>query len=394
METEKTGNQQEPGLVHRLRRYSDIIGDAGEFPVLDGLRAIAILLVLLRHAVHYREQGLEGSFWNIFYNGWIGVDLFFVLSGFLISYHLLSKWPQHFSWRFIGTYFIKRALRILPLYFVILLLIVLYVIPYYSPPNPVTLHSLGLNLVFLQDYFSSATLLVPLWSLAVEEKFYLLAPLLILLARVANGKVLILSVLVFILLQHYLKMPGSHAGSYSEYFWAYKAPFHFSVVGILCGFIVAYSFLRFQVSEGFKRALKWFTWCSLPLILLLLFSERWMETGDWNRSSHVTLFLTVLFSLVIYNYLLQPLSPGNFLTGRTMRFIARLSYSLYLCHITIIPMTERFVSGMVEQNALFAFSIYFAVYILLSFCFSILLYLLVEKPFLMMKGRFRYNEKV
>ena len=84
METEKTGNQQEPGLVHRLRRYSDIIGDAGEFPVLDGLRAIAILLVLLRHAVHYREQGLEGSFWNIFYNGWIGVDLFFVLSGFLI----------------------------------------------------------------------------------------------------------------------------------------------------------------------------------------------------------------------------------------------------------------------------------------------------------------------
>ena len=108
------------------------------------------MLVLMRHAVHFWGHPLDSSFWNLWFNGWLGVDLFFALSGFLITHHLISKWPAQQHKAFIYRYLSKRALRIIPLYFCVIMLATLGVVPYFQPDNPVTLHVLLIHLIFLQ----------------------------------------------------------------------------------------------------------------------------------------------------------------------------------------------------------------------------------------------------
>ena len=95
--------------------YLSVSRRQGAIPELDGLRGIAILLVLARHAVRpiYEQHGelLRLGNWDIAYpllNGWMGVDLFFVLSGFLVSHHLLKRWPERFEMRFLGRYWLKQ----------------------------------------------------------------------------------------------------------------------------------------------------------------------------------------------------------------------------------------------------------------------------------------------
>src|SRR6266496_5976018 len=86
------------------------------YPALDGLRGIAILLVVLLH---------NFGFMNYFFFGWLGVDLFFVLSGFLITNILLNTLGQP---NFLRNFYIRRVLRIFPLYYLILI-ICLFIIP-------------------------------------------------------------------------------------------------------------------------------------------------------------------------------------------------------------------------------------------------------------------------
>ena len=142
-------------------------------PELDTLRGIAVLGVFFLHAFSWQYGGLHfGALGRFFLAatqpGWIGVNLFFVLSGFLITGILLdSKGNPHFYRRF----YTRRALRILPAYYALLLLLLL-------------LHSssfgfVGLSFVYLAnvtDLFGVACGYGPLWSLAVEEHYYIFWP--------------------------------------------------------------------------------------------------------------------------------------------------------------------------------------------------------------------------
>src|ERR1700691_4200678 len=88
----------------------------GYIPELDGLRALAVILVLL---VHFGPQADIGSgLWKLESVGWMGVDLFFVLSGFLITGILLDTREERFYYR---NFYIRRTLRIFPLYYFVLL---------------------------------------------------------------------------------------------------------------------------------------------------------------------------------------------------------------------------------------------------------------------------------
>ena len=95
----------------------------GAIAPLDGLRAIAILLVLFRHGVRPfyvpGEPAIGFLGWDAMtpmINGWAGVDLFFVLSGFLVSYHILKRWSAEFRVSELRDYLVKRILRIVPAY--------------------------------------------------------------------------------------------------------------------------------------------------------------------------------------------------------------------------------------------------------------------------------------
>jgi peptidoglycan/LPS O-acetylase OafA/YrhL len=164
---------------------------AGRIPELDGLRGVAILLVILCHYVGVPGHAPLGFWANrflmAFIAGWSGVDLFFVLSGFLIGGILLDarSAPNYFR-----TFYMRRAFRILPIYYLWTLLFgasviaALVLFPGRLGVTPGDLLRMPVQLLFLQNIFIGMphltwTWFVVTWSLAIEEQFYLLAPLLI-----------------------------------------------------------------------------------------------------------------------------------------------------------------------------------------------------------------------
>lgn len=174
----------------------------GHIRSLDGVRGLAILLVLFFHA------GLLGC-------GWIGVQLFFVLSGFLITGILWKERaaPTSRGHKF-GKFWTRRALRIFPLYFGYLAALgVLYFATHYPTNYPAFapyLFTYTFNYTRTMAIYNGPPVFSQLWSLCVEEQFYIVWPLIVLLcpARVVRSLmivVIVLSPLIrYLLLGHYL----------------------------------------------------------------------------------------------------------------------------------------------------------------------------------------------
>ena len=155
-------------------------GPDGRFrhlPFLDGFRAIAILMVMAWHA-----SGLHTILYTRRFEVWIGVDAFFVLSGFLITSLLVQERQDSGSFS-LRDFYARRVLRISPAYYVFLLSMLLY----YGRP---ALRALAACAVYIANYnhgrewglyasYPGGTFeaVVPMWSLCIEEQFYLLWPL-------------------------------------------------------------------------------------------------------------------------------------------------------------------------------------------------------------------------
>jgi peptidoglycan/LPS O-acetylase OafA/YrhL len=148
------------------------------FPSLDGWRAVSIALVLGYHcefAVGFPQR--LNPVMNWLFDGNLGVRFFFVISGFLITHLLLQEFDQTGSVS-LRNFYVRRGLRILPVYFAYLLAIFVlqFVTSWYQAP----ITWLG-NLTFTTNFFPASGQTTHLWSLAVEEQFYLLWPLLLVL---------------------------------------------------------------------------------------------------------------------------------------------------------------------------------------------------------------------
>jgi peptidoglycan/LPS O-acetylase OafA/YrhL len=164
---------------------------SGHMPRLDGLRGIAIILVMFFHLVFFRPAcGVDHLFHRFTQYGWTGVDLFFILSGFLITGILLDAKgaPNYFR-----NFYVRRCLRILPLYYAFVIgLIFLYPLagPHFRAERDVLVanqswlwtHTINW-LVAKTGSFTSRTTLGTggFWSLAIEEQYYLVWPVMVLL---------------------------------------------------------------------------------------------------------------------------------------------------------------------------------------------------------------------
>ena len=159
----------------------------GHIRALDGLRGLAILLVLLRHTSWRMEPttGASTAIYNLMRTGWVGVDLFFVLSGFLITGILLDAkgGPHYFR-----NFYVRRSLRIFPLYYAFLAGAFL-VLPLLA--NDAAIATLRESQPWLWTYLTNVLVSIEgpratplgmthLWSLAVEEQFYLVWPAVVL----------------------------------------------------------------------------------------------------------------------------------------------------------------------------------------------------------------------
>lgn len=365
-------------MLNSILNYLSFPRYKGHNPWLDALRAMAVLFVLVRHGVRVQPgPELPGWLSNIAHNGWMGVDLFFVLSGFLIARILLrrmEKGAAPFSWR----YFEDRILRIVPAYYAVLLLCVIGFFPGHLSDVTNLGSRIVYHLVFLHDYLGS-NINVVFWSLGVEEKFYILVPLLMLVLLKARS----FKTQLFICLLVLLISPVSRGFGfqnveggmvYQDFFDQLRSPFHMSLEGFAIGIIIA--LIQFRGWLLSERAAKYCLIAAFTALLLWTASHNFLESINLFDATLQPLLLVLLFGAMVYSgiCLANVSMPGE----PVMRFIARLSYSLYLIHFPLIPVI---VTYSVDKGPAIFWLVYFAV----TFMAAIILHFFVEKPFLLLK---------
>jgi peptidoglycan/LPS O-acetylase OafA/YrhL len=368
-------------------------------PVLDGLRGIAVILVLLRHA--------SNPFWDrsaplvpilgidagvFMANGWIGVDLFFVLSGFLISHHIIKlneRHDGHWPWK---RYLAKRGLRIIPAYYTVLFLTVLGVFPYFEIPERWLGLRIGYHLLFLQDYLP-ANIVVAFWSMGVEEKFYLIAPFLVLAGAKRSTlrerisiplALLVAGVAVRVLAMHH----RPEITDYEGFFRVFRSPFHMALDPILIGVVLAFVYRgRDEWPRITARApARLVFWAGAVGFVLLTTSGELMAEISWWDKTLQPLVITAIFGAITFGLLFRG-GPSGWFDSAILLFFARISYCLYLVHLPLIPLAR----GLAEQGSRAepSFALFFAIFSALSILAALLLHYIVEKPFLMLKDGIR-----
>jgi peptidoglycan/LPS O-acetylase OafA/YrhL len=362
-------------------------------PGLDGLRAIAFLLVFALHTDYLQV-------------GWIGVQFFFVLSGFLITGILLdmrkSLPPRQYFSKFYG----RRFLRIFPLYYFYLLLmagLAVWLISIAYRPNYMKLFLDQIHYAvfyvydffFATSFFKHSNFLDHFWSLSVEEQFYIFWPLLILLVPEKALKKLFLSFIVLgpvfrvalFFLHHsgifrflgdpvsifIYPLPFSHidAFAFGAYISRYPVPKARQQFFALLGILPLVGFASQYFATGKTGALSAF---GFPLLLDHAYQFIWGYS-----------LLNYFFAVTIY----AVAKEGIFLSlldSKPMQYLGKISYGLYVYHFPVIWFSGRVRDfGIPEPTAK-------ALTALISFVATFLLasasYYWMEKPILNLKDRF------
>ncbi len=314
---------------------TETIKPRGYIPALDGMRAIAVLLVMWQHIPIGKEQVSLEAWQRVIQPGYLGVDIFFVLSGFLITRILLVDKERGLPLRY---FLMRRVLRIFPIYY--LTLLVIWIVR--GGPE------LGWCAVYLSNfwlpYHEIASPLRHTWSLAVEEHYYLLWPLAVyLLSR--RGSLLLASAVLIpgsiaaaFIANHYL-VPEYRAEDVAFARQLIQVGTMYRVLSLSAGALLAFyePFLRKHAWRTFLIALivgtagYWSVW--MAGFRPLFGSRKWV----WLPAVWLVGFAAVSTGWILIGLAIDRLGHGaqHLLSNPPMRFIGRISYGLYLYHFPI-----------------------------------------------------------
>ena len=320
-----------------------------------------------------------GALWTVMLNGWVGVDLFFVLSGYLITSSLL-KAGRH-DWK---SYAQKRVLRIVPAYVAVLFLCVAGAFPLYVMPQNEMLWRIFYHLLFLQDYLP-ADINVVFWSLGVEEKFYIAAPFLIF--WLAKRKHIAPCLLALIMAGYALRLLSFYMASpqdYVTFFETSRSPFHTNFETLLLG--VAIAFWRAERARALGPSMaRGIFWAGLCALLGLLASHEMMRGIGWFDVLVQPFLIAATMGALVFSVVGG--YNGAFLRCLPARFLSRISYSFYLVHFPL--MRGAFFLWYISSQHIGVQSFwgYLVLYLLVSLLAATALYYAIEKPFLDIKSR-------
>jgi len=349
-------------------------------PGLDLLRAAAVILVVIYHTGIY-GFGLFHA-WHRF--GWIGVDLFFVLSGYLIGGQLVASLAQGHGTNF-PRFYSRRALRILPAYFVILAIYfclpALREFPEISPlwKFLISVQNIGLR---------GGTAFSHAWSLAIEDQFYLVLPLLLLLIsrwKRAGAIIPCLVVVGGLALRAFLawRNPGDGGVSFRGFqMWIYYPTWTRLDPLLFGGVLAAIEKFRPRWWHQLMEAARWL-W--LPGLAAIVYGLYLGDREILTVAACVWQFPLIAFGMAtLLLGAVSPRLPFRRIEVPGAEFLASIAYSVYLSHKLVI----HFVSGFCTTHHISLLSL--PAHLLVEACIyagGALLFFAVERPFLQLRHR-------
>lgn len=347
---------------------------------LDCLRTIAISLVILRHGQRVLLMSPDITLWEAFkINGWAGVDLFFVLSGYLVSSGLQRAFEEKGRVHFL-SYATKRIRRIVPAYFFVLALVLVGYFPSFVLVEENLLWRVGYHILFMQDVFPS-DINVVFWSLGVEAKYYAVIPFIVVFfVRVKDWRwvlgIIILTIFMSLALRWMIYVSGGVFDYYN--FWRMlRSPFYACLEPFALGYLVAVLKYRGILRLSPRNASILFGIMVLALIPLLS-SHVFLENIDVWDAVFQPFILALVFSLMVAAAC--EMKPINTRLEPFFRFGARISYSLYLVHFPLIPLSL----GLARTFDLGGVG-FWVLYIGISMLHAIFILSYIEMPFMKLK---------
>lgn len=354
-------------------------------PQLDILRFLAFLAVFVFHAVdrtrldlqlQHVPKPLAFAILGLTRGGAYGVDLFFVLSAYLITELLQREQQANGSYQ-ITAFYIRRILRIWPLYFFFLLLVAC--VPALDPGRDFTALHVVLFSLFLGnwDYFFlgwSGYVIVPLWSISVEEQFYLCWPLL--MARLSGRRMLWIAILM-IGVAYASRVWGLFEHQTARHLWTSTLAHLDSIAaGVLLATLWREG--RMKLDRGLRLIL-------IVAAIAALVAQGTLQGIAPGELLHPlsTLLgapLAVLAcATLVWVFIDWPLHSAP------LQYLGKISYGLYVFHMLALMLVDRYLHG--SPGPVHS-ALRFAVALGLSISLAALSYALLERPFLLLKERF------
>jgi len=356
---------------------------------LDVLRCIAVLLVVLYHSdigTHLVGDG-----------GWVGVDLFFVLSGFLISGLLFTEYKKRGSISF-KRFFIRRGFKLYPAFYIYVLVMFVFQV--------ISQHAVGTARQYLSEIFYVQNygpfIWRHTWSLAVEEHFYILLPvfLLVLIRHASNREnpfevmprafLVVATACLAFRVATVLCIPESGLREWTVYRMAY-ATTHCRIDSLFFGVLLGYlhhfrpEFLEGLLGQSKGRiVLTLLSVALLSVCLVLPIQNRFMLTAGLTLV-YLGFGCVLMLCLHVQGVLPRRLAKPVEQIGKSFAFVGMYSYSIYLWHTAFLGWGPGFVSHVFHArlNALTSFVFYLTA----SITFGILMSRLIEYPILRMRDQ-------
>lgn len=331
------------------------------FPALTGYRAIAAWMIFVYHFMPFNSPRYPQWIKSIVGEFHMGVDLFFVLSGFLIAYRYYNDYPIHFR-----KYMVNRIARIYPMYFIITAAV--FVVWFFqnqtwnSEKTIETILSFTMTKALFSKYFLAG---IPQgWTLTLEEMFYLTAPLYFILIRKSKKWLFILPFIVFLafaILKFIFHFPGNTFGFLQTNIHAYVIEF-FAGIGLA---LFTLKNIKIRMPA---------TLTGLFIIVFYLVARPWFAAvinlkSDLGRFFEMAILSIFGIAPLLWGLIHEKTVIQKILSTKTMVLLGKSSYIFYLIHKGFMPI---FINDYVWDNKLFIF-------ILLNLI-SVILFTYIEEP--------------
>ena len=307
------------------------------FPNLNGIRFIAAFLVIIHHVEQIKQIFKIDNYWKVvpFIDviGKLGVVLFFVLSGFLITYLLLAE-QDKFKYINIKNFYIRRVLRIWPLYFLIIFLalwifpnISIFTLPGFE--KDVVYKDLILKIILYAIFFPNLVLalfgVIPYashtWSIGTEEQYYLVWPVLLKFFKKNRIKLMVLIIFLYLIIAKILNSNYSDTLPYKHVIKTFWSSFNIDCMAI-GGF---YAILLFEKSKYLKLFMNNFVFYT-TIILTSVLIIRGVRMPYFHYE-----FYGSLFGIIILNFAVNGKLKIS-LENKVFDYLGKLSYGLYMYH--------------------------------------------------------------